>query len=99
MFRFSEYALTGVILYLTFKKQKYIRMWAWQQKRPRALIWRKTAILLSTDGPILTKLLKVDSLTLNRYITTLKINKISCKIKYLAQIVIFRPPQTPPCRI
>ena len=59
MLRFSEYALTGVILYLTFKKQK----------NARALIWRKTAILFSTDGPIFTKLLKVDSLTLNRYKT------------------------------
>ena len=28
-----------------------------------------------------------------------KINKISCKIKYLAQIVIFRPPTDPPCWI
>ena len=28
-----------------------------------------------------------------------KINKISCKIKYLGQIVIFRPPIDPPCQI
>ena len=28
-----------------------------------------------------------------------KINKISCKIKYMAQIVIFRPPHRPPCQI
>ena len=54
-------------------------MWAWQQKRPRALIWRKTAFLLSTDGPIFTKLLKVDSLTSNRYITALKSIKYHVK--------------------
>ena len=28
-----------------------------------------------------------------------KINKISCKIKYMAQFLIFRPPTDPPCRI
>ena len=47
-------------------------MRAWQQKRPRALIWHKTAISSSMDGPIFTKLLRVDSLTSNRYITALK---------------------------
>ena len=50
-------------------------MWAWQQKRPRALIWRKTAIFLSMDGPIFTKLLRVDSLTSDRYTTALKSTK------------------------
>ena len=54
-------------------------MWAWQQKRPRALIWRKTAILLSMDDPIFTKLLKVDSFTSNRYITALKSIKYHVK--------------------
>ena len=28
-----------------------------------------------------------------------KINKVSCKIKYMAQIVIIRPPTDPPCQI
>ena len=54
-------------------------MWAWQQKRPRALIWRKTAIFLGMDGPIFTKLLRVDSLTSNRYITALKSIKYHVK--------------------
>ena len=54
-------------------------MWPWQQKRPRAFIWRKTAILLSADDPIFTKLVKVNSLTLNRYITALKSIKYHVK--------------------
>ena len=58
-------------LCLTFKKQKYIRMWVSQQKAPppHVLIWRKTAILLRTDddGLIFTKVLEMYSLTSNRY--------------------------------
>ena len=54
-------------------------MWAWQQKHPRALIWRKTAIFLGMDGPIFTKLLRVDSLTSKRYITALKLIKYHVK--------------------
>ena len=54
-------------------------MWVWQQKRLCALFWCKTAILLSTDGLIFTKLLKVYSLTSNRYITALKSIKYHVK--------------------
>ena len=48
-------------------------------KAPRALIWHKTVIFLSMDGPIFTKLLRVDSLTSNRYITALKSIKYNVK--------------------
>ena len=48
-------------------------------KRPRALIWRKTVILLSTMVHFFRKLLKVDSLTSNRYITVLKSIKYHLK--------------------
>ena len=70
-------------------------MWAWQQKRPRALIWHKTAIFLSMDGQIFTETFESGFFDFKQIHNSTKINKISCKIKYLDQIVIFRPPTDP----
>ena len=64
-------------------------MWVWQQKRPRALIWRKTAIFLSMDGPIFYETFESGFFDFKQIHNRTKINKLSCKIKYLAQIVIF----------
>ena len=67
-------------------------MWAWQQKRPRALIWHKTAIFLSMDGLIFTKHLRVDSLTSNRYITAVKSIKYHVKYNIWPKLSFSDPP-------
>ena len=72
-------------------------MWAWQQKRPRALIWRKTAIFLGMDGRFY-ETFESGFFDFKQIHNSTKINKISCKIKYLDQIVIFGPPTDPPCQ-
>ena len=65
-------------------------MWAWQQKRPRAIFWCKTAIFIKNGWSDFYELLKVDSLTSNR--CTAALTSIKYHLKY---IVIFGPPQTP----
>ena len=54
-------------------------MWAWQQKHPRALIWRKTDIFLSMDGPFFDETFESGFFDFKQIHSSTKTNKISCK--------------------
>ena len=99
MLRFSENAFTRVILYMTLKKNiKMYKNMGVATKAPHALIWRKTAIFLSMDGLIFTKTFESGFFDFKQIHNSTKINKISCKIRYMAKIVIFGPHRSPLAR-
>ena len=56
----------------------------------------KTAIFTYTDGPIFLKLSQMDSWTTKKKQDSIKISIVWCKIRYFAQIVIFKTPHRPP---
>ena len=90
MLRFSSYALTRVILYLTFKKTKIYKNVGVATKAPPCFNLAQNSHFIQNDSLISMKLLEMYSLTSNRYITATK--SIKYDVKYLTQIVIFRHP-------
>ena len=101
----SSNFLGGYYQWLSFRSNNDIKiassmsMRVSNAKRPHTQIWTQTAIFTNTDGPIFLKLLQTVSLTTKKKKDSTKINTVWCKTKYIDQIVIFRTPHKPPCRI
>ena len=92
MLRFSEYAFTGVILYLTFKKHKIYKNMGLATKAPPCFNLAQNGHFLEHGWSDFYKTFESGFFDFKQIHNS---NKISCKIKYMAQILIFRLPQTP----
>ena len=96
---FSEYAFTEVILHLTLKNIKIYKNVGVATKAPPCFNLAQYGHFLEHGWSDFYETFDSGFFDFKQIHNSTKINKISCKIKYLDQIVIFRPPQTPPCRI
>ena len=98
MLRFSEYEFIGIILYLTLKKIKNIKIYknvGVATKAPPCLNLKQNGHFLEHGLSNFYETFDSGFFDFKQIHNSTKINKISCKIKYLAQIVIFGPPTDP----